>query len=189
MKKTLSIFALAALVSSAQAVGFSWSLSAIAFDGSTLKSDTGLTASLVYLGNGGTLAASYDIASIGSTLDVVDTKSGTTSKGAISNNYNFDDVADYTTYNGDVYAMLLTYTSGGKTYYNLSSATYTVSGIADERSSIDAFKPTAATFAYGTKTEGSTLTAGGGWVAAVPEPGIACMALLGIGMMIKRRRA
>ena len=189
MKKTLSIFALAALVSSAQAVGFSWSLSAIAFDGSTLKSDTGLTASLVYLGNAGTLASSYDVATIASTLDVVDSKSGTTSKGAVSNSYEFNDVADYTTYNGDVYAILLSYTSDNKTYYNLSSATYTVSGIADETSSLDTFKPAASTFSYGTKTEASTLTAGSGWVAAVPEPGIACMALLGIGMMIKRRRA
>ena len=30
---------------------------------------------------------------------------------------------------------------------------------------------------------------GGDFPVAVPEPSIACMALLGIGMMIKRRRA
>lgn len=41
-----------------------------------------------------------------------------------------------------------------------------------------------ANIVYYTLGDGSNIA-----VSAVPEPGIACMALLGIGMMIKRRRA
>ena len=48
---------------------------------------------------------------------------------------------------------------------------------------------TESTFSFGTSTEAGVLKSGGGWTAAVPEPGTAALALLGIGMMIRRRRA
>ena len=115
MKKALTFLVLLGLVSSVSAASFLWQLSSIAFGGSTLKSasESDFTAYLVYLGNGGELASSYDAAAIASmTASAVDSVAGTTAKGAASSTYYLPDVSDYTTYNGDVYGVLLSYVSG-----------------------------------------------------------------------------
>ena len=83
---------------------------------------------------------------------------------------------------------MLSYVSGGKTYYNLGSETYTVSGMADSTSSLNAFKPAASTFSYGSSSEGTSVSAGSGWVA-VPEPSTAALALAGLALLLKRRKA
>ena len=191
MKKELAFLALFGLMSAASAASFQWTVSNIAFNGTTLKSDTGLTAYLVYLGNGGSLDTSYAASSILTDLQTVDSVSGTNTKGAAQKAYALPDPAsgDYTELNGNVYGLLLSYASEGKTYYNLSSATYTVSGMdADGGASLDAFKPAASTFSYGTSSASGPVTAGGGWVA-VPEPSTAALALAGLALLLKRRKA
>ena len=191
MKKVLSLLAAFGLVASASAASLVWSVNAIAFNGATLKSDTSLTAYLVYLGNGGSLADSYDTATIASSLTTVSTASGTTSRGIATSTYNMTvDGDDWTVLNGDVYGVLLSYadSASGKTYYNLASTTYTVSGIADERSSLSNYTLTAASQNYTTADDSSTIRAGGGWTA-VPEPSTAALALAGLALLLKRRKA
>ena len=191
MKKAITLLAVVGFAFSASAASFQWTVSGIAFNGSTLKSDAGLTAYLVYLGNGGSLASSYSASEIDSLVSgASDSVVGSTAKGAATSTYALAEPSDgdYTSYNGDVYGILLSYVSGEKTYYNLSSATYTVSGLADETSSMDAYKPAASTFSYGSSSEGSSVSAGSGWVA-VPEPSTAALALAGLALLLKRRKA
>ena len=186
MKKLLALLAFCGFASSASAVSLAWTVSGISFDGETLKSDNNVTASLILLGKNVSLSESYDIETVKG-WTAVDSVSETNTKGAAVGTYNFPDTTDYTTYNGNVYAILLSYTSAGKTYYNLSSASYTVSGVANATSTLTSFKPASSTFAYGTKSESSTITAGGGWT--VPEPSTAALALAGLALLLKRRKA
>ena len=192
MKKIIALIVAAGLVSSASASSIAWTVSSIKFGGETLKSDTGLSAYLVYLGNGGSLSDSYDAAAIESLASsAVDTTTGTTAKGAATGSYNLPtpESGDSTELNGDVYAILLSYASGGKTYYNLSSATYTVAGMDEDGSTVlNDYKPAATTFAYGSSSDSGPVTAGGGWVA-VPEPSTAALALAGLALLLKRRKA
>ena len=192
MKKLLTLLAAIGLVSSASAVSITWNISNIAFGGNTLKSDTGVTAYLVYLGNGGSLETSYDATAIESLASsAVDSVSGTNTKGAAQNTYALPapSSGDFSDLNGDTYGLLLSYVNEGKTYYNLGSATFTVSGVADETSSLNQFKPAATTFSYGTKNDSATsVSPGGGWTA-VPEPSTAALALAGLALLLKRRKA
>ena len=173
-------------VSSASALSFTWASStAIKFDGTNLKSSSAVTGYLVYLGSSATVGSSYDLSdSIVSTVGTeVGSLNGTSAMSKISTTFTFD----YGTYeNNDAFAMLLKYDGAdGKTYYNLSSTTYTLAGIADEKSTI-----TGASFAfsYGTSDSTSKISSGGGWTA-VPEPSTAALALAGRALLLKRRKA
>ena len=187
MKKLLSLLAVGLLATQASAISISWQLAGVSFDGATLKSaGSEFVASLVYLGPSGSLADSYDISSIESTLDIVKSSTSTTSKGVNTGSYDIP-VADPSA-NGDVYAMLLSYTTEGKTYYNLSSSLFTVSGIADATSGLDQYKIPSGSQNYTTAADSSTIKAGGGWTA-VPEPSTAALALAGLALLLKRRKA
>ena len=78
------------------------------------------------------------------------------------------------------------YAAEGKTYYNLSTTTYTLSSIADNTSTET--MSTASSFTWTTGEDSSSLKAGGGWTA-VPEPSTAALALAGLALLLKRRKA
>ena len=99
------------------------------------------------------------------------------------------------------FALYVTYTNDGKTYYNVSSTTYTISqsaydaligqGTALEKAT---FSGLAATINDATATP----TIGGGWYQKpetqpvtpdVPEPATGALALAGVALLFKRRRA
>ena len=189
MKKLLSLGMAVVLASAASAVTMNWSsASAIKFDGSNLKSDATVTGYLIALD---AFATSYDVTESFSFTDVgtkVDEKNKTSAMSKISKDWEID-TDNYG--NGDTFAVLLKYTGAtdGKTYWNLSSGLVTLTGMAlDPPADAD---NTSSTFSFGTAATEGKLTAGGGWTAAaaVPEPGTAALALLGIGMLIRRRRA
>lgn len=186
--KHIILLASVLIALNAQAVTLNWTVSNVSFNGTKLDATTGatMTAYLAYLGNGGSLAPSYTESTL-MALTTVDSATGTTSKGKISGAYDLP--VSTSAANGDVYAMFFKYVTGGKTYYNLVSTTYTVSGVADATSNISNFAPTPS-FATSTATDG-TITAGGGWVAAaaVPEPATGALALAGIALLFKRRKA
>ena len=184
MKKTLIATLLFAVAMQASALSFVWRASNVSFDGTVLNGDSNLSAYLVYLGNGGSLDASYSTETITTDMNVVQT--GTMSKKNVGNTYSwtYKDNEE----NGDVYAILLAYVSGDKTYYNLSSETYTVANVTAENSTVSNYALAATAFDYSSKSESSTVKAGGGWTA-VPEPSTAALALAGLALLLRRRKA
>ena len=191
MKKTLIALAVAAFALNASALSFQWAATGIAFDGTTLKNSTAVTGYLIYLGNGGSLSSSYDLASdatassIASSIGtVVDTKNKTSAVGKLQNTYTFDFGAEPGK-NGDVFSLLIAYEDSEKTYVNLSSTTMTLSGLEDDTSSIS--NPTFS-MSYSSSSDKGKDSSGGGWTA-VPEPSTAALALAGLALLLKRRKA
>ena len=181
--KHLSLAAFALLAGTAQALSFQWSSNILKFDGANLRNVNSVTGYLVYLGSGATLESSYSVDSLPSAVGTeVDSKVGTatTSKVAQTVEFNYGDYV-----NGDSFAMVVSYTSGADTYWNISSTVYTLSGITDERSQLS---NATFTFDLTTAEKSSTVAVGGGWTS-VPEPATAALALLGLGMLVKRRKA
>ena len=193
MKKILTTIALCGLFAiNASALSFSWASSALKFDATTLKSDEAVTGYLIYLGQGGALSDTYAFTStaLDKIIQSIGTQAGepknkTSVAGKISSSFTFN----YGAYNnGDTFAMLVVYkpTTDGNVYYNLSSDVYELSGITAENSS-----PDGASFSFSSTVKGksSSLASGGGWTIAVPEPSTAALALAGLAMLLKRRKA
>ena len=192
MKKTLLSIAIAGLMTTiANAASLTWSAKSIAFDGSTLKNDSTITGYLIFLSSG-SYETSYKLddsstaSSVASAIGTsVSEKTKTSAVGKLSADFSFSfDNGDYD--NGDVFGLLLVYTgaSDGKTYYNLSSSTFELSGMADDRATLS----TDYSFSFSTNENKGSLSSGGGWTA-VPEPSTAMLALAGLALLIKRRRA
>ena len=179
----------AALASTASALSFDWAATGVTFDSTKLKSNAGVTGYLIYLASGSysevTLSADSTGTSVAESLGtIVSTANKTTAVSKLAGTASFD----YGTYNnGDVFGLVLTYadSSSGKTYFNIASGTYTLSGVSDETST-----PSDASysFSWSGPTESSKASSGGGWTA-VPEPSTAALALAGLALLLKRRKA
>ena len=185
MKKLLSLALVALIALSANAASIAWKSTALSFDGATLKSNTSVVGYLIYLGNSASLDASYaitdsfDASSIGTVAQT--DSNGTAKAGQVGETLQF---AFGSYQNNDAFALLVSYTTEGKTYWNLSSTINSLSGLSDELSTPADFT----TFAFNNATaENGTLKAGGGWTA-VPEPASAMLALAGVAMLIRRRK-
>lgn len=196
MKTKLALAALCALlVNSASAAAFQWTATGVTFDGSRLASSSAVTGYLIFLGNGGSYDSSYSIdtsSTASSVLSAVGTEvnsaNTTTKAGKLAGTYSFGFENGEQT-NGDVFALMLVYAASDATYVNLSSQTYTLSGLADDTSAGDT---AAFTFSWSTAAEGTTsVGSGSGWtqVPVVPEPSTAALALAGLVLLLKRRKA
>ena len=194
MKKLLTIAAITLVVGAASAVTMDWgTAAAIKFNGSNLKSDAGVTGYLVAATALSTYAvdASFDASKVGTVLSDKN-KTGATSK--ISGTWYNIDTDTYG--NGDSFAVLLKYVTKEDnkdvTYWNLTSGLKTMSGLVVEPPT----SPSALSyeFNYGFGTD-PTLTSGGGWVKAkastpvVPEPATGALALAGVALLFRRRKA
>ena len=200
MKKTILAALLCAIATSASAVTLSWASStAIKFDGSNLKNNENVTGYLIYLGTS-SLSDSYNLTKDSTAESIIssigtqagDKKSKTNAMSKLSGEFDFNYSDGYE--NGSSkFALLLSYTSEGKTYFNLTSADYTLAGGNDANvaEAIAPVNPSDASFAFsfGSAGESKTLSSGGGWTVAVPEPSTAMLALAGLALLIKRRRA
>ena len=188
--KTILALVCALATSVASAVTLNWNATQVAFDGNALKNSTAVTGYLIFL-ESGSYASDYSIttestvSSIVSSIGAqVDTKNKTSAVAKLNSDYQFEMGTTYD--NGDVFGMLLHYNDGSKDWYNLSTAVYTMAnGVADPPTNPDKAN---FTFSYSTAGETGKLSAGGGWTA-VPEPSTAALALAGLALLIKRRRA
>ncbi len=192
MKTKLSIVAaLAILCASAHGAAVDWSSAALSFGTTALKSNSSISAWLVYL-DSKSFADSYTITDSFSASDigvvVASDTDGSSKASKVAGKAGQWTNLSYNT-NGDTFGLVLSYNDGTKTWWNISSSLNAFSGLVTD-------DPTVAPadwndFAVAsTKNEANgTLSSSSGWTAAVPEPGTAALALLGIGMLIRRRRA
>ena len=194
MKKILT-FALVAAAISSQAVSFTWNSNSvkISFDGSTALAEAGkITAALIYLGTDSSATVNgYDVDN-GIVVQTKDTTSSgmAATKGTYSQKYTkvlgttFENNATFAA--GDYFTVLLTYTdSNDVKWYNLSSTVYQL-----PEDATDQTNDLKGSFnhSFSMNAKGTALSAGGGWTA-VPEPSTAALALAGLALLLKRRKA
>ena len=90
------------------------------------------------------------------------------------------------------YALYMTYVSGEKTYYNVSTSLYQLKTADVAKLLSDGTALPASSFAFSdskpTTSMSTTSASSGGWVA-VPEPSTAALALAGLALLLKRRKA
>jgi len=190
MKKLLTIAVIAFVAGAASAVTMQWgTASAVKFNGSNLKSNSGVTGYLVAATALSTYAVdeSFDASKVGTVLD---SKNKTAATSKITNVWTGIDTDVYK--NGDTFAVLLKYETveDGKnvTYWNLAKDLVTMTGMVVDPPTNAA--ETSAEFNYGFGTD-PTLKSNGGWVKAipVPEPATGALALAGIALLFRRRKA
>ena len=197
MKKYICIMALFISATFASAVTLKWDAAGVKFDGTSLGNSTAVTGYLIYLGTS-SLKSDYDVTKA-STVDSiissigqkVDEKSKPNGLGKLTGNWTFNYSDGYS--NGANLAVLLVYATSSATYYNLSSSTVVLKdgNDADVETLTPAADPSnvSASFSFATAGEKNKLSKGGGWTVAVPEPSTAMLALAGLALLIKRRRA
>lgn len=182
MKKLLTLATVLLFSSSASAVSFSWTSGnttalRVQFGSGTYVSGK---AYLVDLNNG------WDITSYTVNNSVLDDADIGTN-GRFSKTY-VASIQDGAAAPGDTFGVYVTYKdSDNVMWYNVLSYTYTIPSTADDTTTISA--QTFGTDAnYAVTGKGKPLTSGGGWVA-VPEPSTAALALAGLALLLKRRKA
>lgn len=199
MKKFATLAVLAALATSAQAASVLWGFggkvylydgkdTVVSTDSSAPAVDAGSYLALVYLGQNVT---SYSLSDITETkvVDQMDYGIATTGKAAAQGKWN----PNTSTYNDASMASGASFTvlffNGETSSFDYIYA-YSGSGKGDAISD-NILTITSGDMAiadgtiYGTKDTSGTAAG----VVAVPEPSVALMGLLGIGMLLKRRRA
>ena len=159
-----------------------------------------MTAYLIYVGNDVAQSASIAVtkestaasiaSSFGTSAKVAQSYDVTASRtGILSADFSFSaSGGDYVS--KDAFALLLSYTSDGKTYFNLSSvdSAYALS-VPAEDPDIATYRDASFSFGNTVVGESNSLSSGGGWTVAVPEPSTAALALAGLALLLKRRKA
>lgn len=195
MKKHLTL-AVLFLAGIASAASFSWTTgntNPIKFDGTTIT--TGATAYLVALGTSTDSSALWSIDTAAGTLSGashVDYSAPKTTPALLAGTINktYNDSGSGAIAVDNTFGMYITYTDANNvTWYNFAESV-----LAASTDTAGRYNTMTYSFDFTKKNEinvksGEKPTAGGGWYAAVPEPSVALMGLLGIGMLLKRRRA
>ena len=196
MKKLLSLLVVA-VAASAHAVSFTWGTSKATFNGITLSSSGNTaTAYLVYLGADNAFSFGDDVS--GTLANITDSSVGdaqtrttgsAAAKGTANGQYTQNGNQGYS------YGVVLKYDKDGTTYYNISSDIFTVpAGTADNATGLS----TSFNFSFADGGEVEKLSSsiiGDGWFSIksptpdVPEPATGALALAGVALLFKRRRA
>lgn len=187
MKKTL-ILITALFAGMTHASTIQWGSSGAFYFGTT-KVAAGVTGYLVALGSSSTWAADTDYAAIveGTAASIVDTKESAKLSSKVVGSTAINDgekyggytVVDGSTYFGSVYSFV----SEGTTYYNVGEIyKFDTNDATTYDSTLDTFSWRGDTIAS------NSSPAAQGWVA-VPEPSTAALALAGLALLLKRRKA
>jgi hypothetical protein len=203
MKKILTFAAILLAANFAQAISFSWGIDGgYTYFGSGNKLG-GITATLVYLGENETTysilknevknpiplksdTGAVTAASTVSTVPALKGKFTAATYDLPAGSQVGTSATDVLTAGSSTFGLYLTYTDGDNvTWYNVSSSSYTIPA-----GSSDITTGLSATFAFDWKQNdaGTKLTSGGGWTQ-VPEPSTAMLALAGLALLLKRRKA
>lgn len=198
MKKMIIICAiLMSCASISQAASFVWGLGTgrAQFGTGSYITDGTATGTLVFLGM--TPESTYSIDNFTVNNTALISKASTSTGFAVTKGRITADFQEFMGYavgtgtmdNGAVFGMFVTYTdSDNKTWYNVSSSTFTIAGLVDDTTTLD---DAVFAFDWTKQAAGTALTSGGGWttVAPVPEPATGLLALAGVAMLIRRKRA
>ena len=188
IKSFVGFIVVATIASMANAASVDWTTGALSFGETSLKKSTDVAGYLVYLSSG-SLASTYTIddsfsaASVGTASDTDGANKGALLTGSLS-------VTTLGYGNGDVFAFVASYKADGKTYWNISETLNTLSGVDPNDPTVSPADFTAYSMSSTVAGETGKATAGGGWTAAaVPEPSTAVLALAGLALLLKRRKA
>ena len=185
MKKSIAFFLLmmGAVCCHAATVDWKWTSSAgVKFDTKALGGDG--TAYLLFIGDKGVNDYSFadyvEMASDSSSDQYVTSTQTKMSKINVSPCTTPDTPGNF--------VSVLSYKSGDDTYWNVSSSVYELT-----QANIDALREDGtalpdSSFAFSNSVSSGSGSVGGGW-AQVPEPSTAALALAGLALLLKRRKA
>lgn len=181
MKKLLSLLFLVSLTISVNAATFKWASSAISFGSDKVKKDA--TAYLIFIGD-------KTLGSEGYTFDDIIAKTALKSTSTTSMSKISVDPVDSGSNNVGNFVSYVTFTSGTDTYYNVSSSTYTITAAQYQALMNEGTSLADTDFAFSStvNAKGTPGTIGGGWYA-VPEPATGALALAGVALLFRRRKA
>ncbi len=195
MKKFGILALLLAACTAAQAASITWQLNTSAkvnFDSSSIGKNGSMY--VVYLGTENTLASLTYADVMGKTA--VGDSPYATSLGQVETKEVTVSVAESTCNpsgcENSYFAAYMQYESGGKTYINVSSTVFALTGADVNAFLTEGTAVPSSSFGFTdskpTTSLSTTSASSGGWVA-VPEPSTAALALAGLALLLKRRKA